>query len=134
MILIQQFTAVSIFQCCTSDSVSACQIIIQRTILKYILVHLLFCLTPYYSYRPLSSRSGSATNPIPNNNTNLIYIPDAWLTNTTQKIYSLPWRDSDRLWDSTSPKFKEYENTFCSEVIKTSSASRWVFFLDIEQF
>ena len=42
--------------------------------------------------------------------------PDAWLLNSTQKIYSQQWRDEDRLWDSESPKFKELENSFCAEV------------------
>ena len=56
--------------------------------------------------------------------------PDAWLFNSTQKIYSQQWRDEDRLWDSESPKFKELENSFCAEV----GFSSFLFYLHVYKF
>lgn len=44
------------------------------------------------------------------------HFADAWLTNVTHKIYLKDWRESENLWDSNSPKFKEYEQKFCNEV------------------
>ncbi|KAH3813070.1 hypothetical protein DPMN_141519 [Dreissena polymorpha] len=48
---------------------------------------------------------------------------DAWLYNSTQKMYGYPWRDEERLWDSNSPKFKEIEAAFCNEMDRVFKAA-----------
>ncbi|XP_052225149.1 uncharacterized protein LOC127840777 [Dreissena polymorpha] len=48
---------------------------------------------------------------------------DAWLYNSTQKMYGYPWRDEEQLWDSSSPKFKEIEAAFFNEMDRVFKAA-----------